>query len=190
MADYVYVARGARSGLIKIGISHSPASRALQLASRVREPIELVAVFRGTLKDERRLLQQTEAHAVERCGSREWRSPHADVEAVLAMLPETCRMSLTLAPRFRSTVRNRRPPEVTRAEREARQAQWRQQFVERHGHDPFRRAEECAACAAHALAVRTRKQRPSRFLAATTIVSRHVTYGFHNFVINCAYKRC
>jgi len=137
----IYFARGLVSGLWKVGYTGNVAVRARSLATLVREPIEVVAVVRGGVLDERALHRSLAAsRATEASRGTEWYRDDGAVAAMVAALPVGARGSFVA--RYAARPPRRRRPAAVRA---AEQQSLRDAFVAEHGHE-FPVLLGCAKC--------------------------------------------
>lgn len=83
---FVYVARARETGHVKIGFSSQPVHRVYQIAADTRQLVDVVAIMRGTRRDEAALLRRMDAHRVLFFGCREWLRPCPEVDAFVASL--------------------------------------------------------------------------------------------------------
>lgn len=88
----VYLIRGCRSGLIKIGWSENPGVRAATISYAAREPVELLVLFPGGTDDERALHRYFDPERTFHAGTREWFYPSATLLDWIAARPASERV--------------------------------------------------------------------------------------------------
>lgn len=92
--DFVYIARGLSSGLMKIGCSWHPRVRIDFLVNEFREDIELLAAFAGDTATEAALHRRfAHLRATRRVQTREWFRDDGSIDAFVATLPDEARGS-------------------------------------------------------------------------------------------------
>lgn len=139
----VYVVRGLRSGLFKIGVTANVHIRMCILRSTIGEDIDLVATMQGSGSVERGLHRRFAA-LVEPSRGREWFHDDGSITAFLESLPAENRGSMlfTAKPRARKSAPKRSPEAlaVATAEKLAASEAWHRKH---HGHG---REESCEKC--------------------------------------------
>lgn len=141
----IYVAKGLRSGLWKVGYTARRVDvRARALACAVRESVEVVAVAPGGRDAEAALHRALAAScATEANRGREWYRDDGSVVRVINELPSVSRGSWVAVYGARPAP-VRRPPSVLAAER----ADKLRLYVAEHGHRPSEKAPSCLRCEA------------------------------------------
>lgn len=139
----VYVVRGLRSGLFKIGVTADVHVRMCILRSAIGEDLDLVATMQGSTSVERALHRRFAA-LLEPSRGREWFHDDGSITAFLESLPAENRGSMlfTAKPRARKSA-PRRSPEVLAAAEEAKRASSEAWYRKRHGHGRLESCEKC-----------------------------------------------